>query len=207
MGSAPLKTKADGSSSIPTFTIIFHRRRFSACRRCFLDANDPKKIVGEVKRPFLVPEEEYEYYGRVPHIVFPSGALIRAGEVYLYYGATDTVSCVAMLNLADLLEQLVFTAGREMVRFEGNPIMAPVAEHAWESQATFNPAAIFEDGKVRILYRAMSDDNTSVIGYASSADGVHVKASTSPSTRRARSLSRSLCRAATPAAKIRASRR
>ena len=46
-----------------------------------LDLTDPKKIVGEVKRPFLVPEEEYEYYGRVPHVVFPSGALIRGKEV------------------------------------------------------------------------------------------------------------------------------
>jgi predicted GH43/DUF377 family glycosyl hydrolase len=61
-----------------------------------------------------------------------------------------------------------------MVRFEGNPIIAPIAEHKWESKATFNPAAILLNGKVRILYRAMSDDNTSVVGYASSVDGVHI---------------------------------
>jgi predicted GH43/DUF377 family glycosyl hydrolase len=132
------------------------------------------KIVGEVKRPFLVPEEEYEYYGRLPHIVFPSGALIRKAKVYLYYGATDTVSCVAMMDLEDLLEQLVFTTARELVRFEGNPIIAPIVEHKWEVNGTFNPAAIYEEGKVHILYRAMSEDNTSTVGYASSDDGVHI---------------------------------
>ena len=31
-----------------------------------------------------------------------------------------------------------------------------------------------KSGKVRIFYRAMSNDNTSVVGYASSADGVHI---------------------------------
>lgn len=174
VGSAPLKTKGGWLVFYSYIYNYFSPPAIFGVQAVLLDANDPKKIVGEVKRPFLVPEEEYEYYGRVPHIVFPSGALIRAGEVYLYYGATDTVSCVAMLNLADLLEQLVFTAGREMVRFEGNPIVAPVAEHKWEAKGTFNPAAILLDGKVRILYRAMSDDNTSVIGYASSVDGVHV---------------------------------
>ena len=59
------------------------------------------------------------------------------------------------------------------MRFERNPIIAPMAEHAWESKATFNPGAIYEGGKVHLFYRAMSDDNTSVLGYAASLDGVH----------------------------------
>jgi predicted GH43/DUF377 family glycosyl hydrolase len=69
----------------------------------------------------------------------------------------------------------VFTARRQFERFEGNPIILPIADHGWESQATFNPAAIYEDGKVHILYRAMGGDNTSVVGYASSRDGVHIE--------------------------------
>ncbi|MCL4529283.1 MAG: glycosidase, partial [Chloroflexi bacterium] len=52
--------------------------------------------------------------------------------------------------------------------------ISPVSEHPWESKATFNPAAFLLNGKVRILYRAMSEDNTSVVGYASSVDGVHI---------------------------------
>ena len=59
-------------------------------------------------------------------------------------------------------------------RFEGNPIISPLLEHPWESKATFNPAAIYEGGKVHIVYRAMSEDSTSVLGYASSKDGFFI---------------------------------
>jgi predicted GH43/DUF377 family glycosyl hydrolase len=34
-----------------------------------------------------------------------------------------------------------------------------------------NPGALYEDGKVHLVYRAMSGDNTSVMGYAVSSDG------------------------------------
>ena len=174
VGSAPLKTK-DGWLIFYSYIYnYFSPPATFGVQALLLDPNDPKKIIGEVKRPFLVPEEEYEFYGRVTRIVFPSGALARKDMIYLYYGATDTTSCVAILNFKDLLEELKLVAGRQLRRFEENPIITPMPEHAWEAQATFNPAAIYEGGKVRIFYRAMSNDNTSVIGYASSADGVHI---------------------------------
>jgi len=58
--------------------------------------------------------------------------------------------------------------------FFENPILVPEPKNDWEAQAVFNPAAIHEKGRVHIVYRAMSNDNTSVMGYASSADGVHI---------------------------------
>jgi predicted GH43/DUF377 family glycosyl hydrolase len=139
-----------------------------------LDAADPQKIIGEVKRPFMVPEDEYEHYGRVPHVVFPSGAVLRRSVIDLYYGATDTTSCVASIRTKDLVAELLLIEGRQFKRFDGNPIITPIADHAWESKAAFNPAAIFEEGKVHLLYRAMSDDNTSALGYASLSDGLRV---------------------------------
>ena len=59
-------------------------------------------------------------------------------------------------------------------RFPGNPILRPETTHWWESKAVFNPAAIYEGGKVHILYRALGDTDTSVIGYASSRDGFQI---------------------------------
>ena len=173
VGSAPLKTKKGWLLFYSYIYNYFAQPAIFGVQALLLDDKDPRKIVGEVKRPFLVPEEEYEHYGRVPHIVFPSGALVRRSNVYLYYGAADTTSCLAMFKLKDLLEELVFVAGRQLMRFERNPIIAPIAEHAWESKATFNPGAVYEGGKVHLFYRAMSDDNTSVFGYAASLDGVH----------------------------------
>ena len=61
-----------------------------------------------------------------------------------------------------------------MKRFEGNQILRPESTHWWESKTVFNPAAIYEGGKVYILYRALGDTDPSVIGYASSRGGVHI---------------------------------
>jgi len=60
-------------------------------------------------------------------------------------------------------------------RFDGNPILKPDAKHLWETKAVFNPAAIYEGGKVHILYRAIGDTDVSVLGYASSVDGLHIE--------------------------------
>jgi len=61
-----------------------------------------------------------------------------------------------------------------MRRFEGNPILAPVVNHAWESRVVFNPAAVYLDKRVHILYRAIGEDGVSRLGYASSSDGYHI---------------------------------
>jgi predicted GH43/DUF377 family glycosyl hydrolase len=49
-----------------------------------------------------------------------------------------------------------------------------VAEHSWESLSVSNAAAIDAYGSVHLLYRAMGADNTSTMGYARLADGLHV---------------------------------
>lgn len=54
-----------------------------------------------------------------------------------------------------------------------NPIISP-SPYGWESKATFNPAAFEHDGKVYIVYRAMGDDDSSVLGYACSCDGTTI---------------------------------
>lgn len=61
----------------------------------------------------------------------------------------------------------------ELVRFAGNPLLEPRPENQWESFAVFNPAALHLDGRVHLLYRAQGSDGTSVLGYASSHDGIH----------------------------------
>jgi len=58
-----------------------------------------------------------------------------------------------------------------MKRYSGNPILSPVVEHPWESRQVFNAAAIYLNGKVHLLYRAMGNDNISRVGYAISSDG------------------------------------
>lgn len=59
-------------------------------------------------------------------------------------------------------------------KFVGNPIIRPHPGHPWESYATFNAAAIYLNKKVHLLYRAIGPAYASVLGYASSKDGLHI---------------------------------
>ena len=62
-----------------------------------------------------------------------------------------------------------------MKRYKGNPILAPISENPWESIMVYNAAAIYEGGKVHILYRAQgSKTGISRVGYASSSDGFNI---------------------------------
>ncbi|MFA6585574.1 MAG: hypothetical protein WCS86_00205 [Candidatus Paceibacterota bacterium] len=62
----------------------------------------------------------------------------------------------------------------KLKRFSHNPIIEP-SPYPWESKATFNPTAFLVDGKIHLIYRAIGDDDVSVLGYASSLDGSKIK--------------------------------
>ncbi len=62
----------------------------------------------------------------------------------------------------------------KFVRFENNPIITPSPDFAWRARGAFNPAVVYEDGKVHLVYRAQNVEGTSVLGYASSRDGLHI---------------------------------
>lgn len=70
------------------------------------------------------------------------------------------------------LDKLIL--GPSIKRHAKNPILSPNPDNFWESKATFNPAALYEDGKVHLVYRAIGDTDTSVLGYAASSDGINI---------------------------------
>jgi len=179
VGATPIKTKYGWLliySHIQNFFPGGDRGPLFGIEALLLDLNDPRKIIGRTEGPMMVPEEPYELSGHVSNIVFPSGALLRDKTLTIYYGATDTTTCSASVNLDDLISSISSdTKDRwHFKRAEENPIIVPNPNHEWESKATFNPAAIDLGGKVHILYRALSNDNTSTIGYAASLDGVNI---------------------------------
>jgi predicted GH43/DUF377 family glycosyl hydrolase len=145
-----------------------------------LDLDNPLKILGRTRGPILVPRESYELLGHVPNVIFPSGAIIEKDTLFIYYGAADTTTCLAHVNVTDLIGTMrPETAARwHFHRSVKNPIITPDKTHPWEAQATLNPAALrFGKGKqatTHILYRALSQNNTSSIGYASSKNGLSV---------------------------------
>lgn len=175
VGAPPLKTKYGWLLLYAHIRNYFSNRRLFGVQAVLLDLENPAKIIAEFESPILTPREYYERIGIVPNVVFPSGALIKGDWVNLYYGAADTTCCLAYIKLSTLLrEMLKMTEEVKLTRFAGNPIITPTKKHGWESKCTFNPAAICLGGKVHIVYRAVSDDDTSVLGYAASRDGLHI---------------------------------
>lgn len=71
-----------------------------------LDARDPSQVIAETAATLLEPEAPEERFGQVPNVVFPCGAVVRAGEVYLYYGGADRVVCVARMSVDSLLNRM-----------------------------------------------------------------------------------------------------
>lgn len=69
-----------------------------------LDLDDPGKVIGMGRTPLLAPETEYECRGFRGEVIFPGGMILEdSGEVKIYYGAADTVECLATASVDDLL--------------------------------------------------------------------------------------------------------
>lgn len=70
-----------------------------------LDLEDPGKIIGRLAVPLLAPEAPYERSGGFRNdVIFPGGMILEdSGEVKIYYGAADTVECLATAHVDDLL--------------------------------------------------------------------------------------------------------
>jgi beta-1,4-mannooligosaccharide/beta-1,4-mannosyl-N-acetylglucosamine phosphorylase len=71
-----------------------------------LDLENPHKVIGMSKEPLLAPEADYEVKeGFRTNVIFPGGMILEdSGEVKIYYGAADTVECLATAHVDDLLE-------------------------------------------------------------------------------------------------------
>ncbi len=176
VGAPPIKTKYGWLVLYSYIRGYFSSQKLFSVEAVLLDLKDPLKIIARTQVPILTPEEYYEKIGIVSNVVFPSGAIIKGDWIHLYYGAADTTCCLALVGLSSLVSQML-KKKTETVRLERakeNPIIVPDRRHPWESRATFNPAALRIDNRTHILYRAMSDDNTSVFGYASTLDGTHI---------------------------------
>ena len=102
VGPPPVKT-TDG------WLIIYHGVDENYVYRsgaALLDVDEPRRIVARSRAPILEPEEPYEKKGFVPDVVFPQAAMVLEGTLYVFYGAADTVTCVATAHLEELLSWL-----------------------------------------------------------------------------------------------------
>jgi predicted GH43/DUF377 family glycosyl hydrolase len=73
-----------------------------------LDRDDPTTVLARGDEWIFGPHEPYERSGDVPDVVFSCGWVLRddGDTLHLYYGAADSVVCVAEASLTALLEHL-----------------------------------------------------------------------------------------------------
>lgn len=69
-----------------------------------LDLDEPWKVKHVTKHPILSPEAPYEMQGLVEHVCFPCAKIVEPdGTVKVYYGGADTVQCVALGRIDDII--------------------------------------------------------------------------------------------------------
>lgn len=73
-----------------------------------LDLDDPRKVIARTRNFIMEPEEYYEKFGLyIPYVIFPTAAVVKEGDVYLYYGACDTAIALATAPLADVVVRVM----------------------------------------------------------------------------------------------------
>ena len=76
-------------------------------RAALLDLDDPTKVLYRTEDSILDPKMPYEKEGIMSNVVFPCGAVVIRGELFIYYGGADKVCAVATIALKDLLTGLL----------------------------------------------------------------------------------------------------
>lgn len=107
LGPPPLLTKKG-------WLICYHGVRVTASGSVYrlglalLDRDNPDQLLARGNEWVLGPSEDYERSGDVPDVIFPCGWVLRddGDTLHLYYGAADTVVCLAEASLATLLDHL-----------------------------------------------------------------------------------------------------
>jgi beta-1,4-mannooligosaccharide/beta-1,4-mannosyl-N-acetylglucosamine phosphorylase len=112
-GAPPVKTPAGWLTVFHAVTIdkthelpAWHRNWFKTYTIgvMLLDLGKPWVVKGMCEEPLMVPEEPYELEGFRGHVLFPGGLILEDdGEVKIYYGAADTVECLATAHVDELI--------------------------------------------------------------------------------------------------------
>ncbi len=136
----------------------------------YFDKANPSKLVWRSDEPIY--EHPQEFY---KENIQPIGSAIIHDQLILYWSVNES----SIFSVACPIPVITEVPKKKIFSFlinkaTNNPIITPRPNVPWESRATFNTAAIYEDGKVHFLYRALGDTDLSVLGYATSTDGLTI---------------------------------
>jgi predicted GH43/DUF377 family glycosyl hydrolase len=133
-----------------------------------LDKNDPNTVLWRSDEALWEQTRDWK-----KTLVKPVGIIQFNDSLYSYWSFGQDGIFAINFNLKRQIEIINQGIHPVLEKHHKNPILTSRVELPWESQATINPAAVYEKDKVHLAYRAIGDSGLSVVGYAASKDGIH----------------------------------
>jgi predicted GH43/DUF377 family glycosyl hydrolase len=105
-GCPPIETEAG-------WLVIYHgvydvntKHIYVACA-ALLDIDNPVKVIARLPYPLFSPEHDWELFGVVNNVVFPTGCAVFDDMLYIYYGAADSRISAVSLSMNELINELL----------------------------------------------------------------------------------------------------
>lgn len=132
--------------------------------------DNPSEILWRASEPLWDTTQNW-----IQNTVAPIGIVLHNKQFISYWNVEGEGIFSVVYSLFGLNNGIdTKNVSLRLKRAPQNPMIAPNHENNWEAFNTFNPAAFYEDGRVHLLYRAQGFDYISVLGYATSTDGITV---------------------------------
>ena len=128
-----------------------------------INALDLKTVLWRVTNPLWQTSEKIK----------PLKLSVKSKSIYFDYSKKKEGLSI-QIPLPKILKITKKNNFPALKRVTKNPILKPNASNQWESSAVFNSAALYLNNEVHFIYRAITDEGISVLGYAKSNDGIHI---------------------------------
>lgn len=133
-----------------------------------LDKKDPKKVLWAPTEPLWKKTGEF---GNVE--MSPLGVAKMDRRLIAYW--QDAEGKIYAVDFPEFDHRGTIkkpkTTFPTLEKLKHNPVLEPVSSNPWESKAVFNAAVVSDRDTIHFIYRAVGDDDISVLGYAASHDG------------------------------------
>ena len=99
-GAPPIKTPEG-------WLVIYHAKGDNSVYSLFcmlLALDEPYRVIRRASVPLMTPTEPYETAGFFPNVIFSNGIAERDDKIYVYYGASDETTNVAITDIESLLD-------------------------------------------------------------------------------------------------------
>ncbi len=147
-----------------------HNTTSYSIKAMLFDIDDPAKPIWDAPRTIMNQEGHK----------LPIGVAVDNHIVSYWQRWDGDLIAIDHGDLTHFLSGTQTSKHPKLERHHKNPLLTPRSDHDWQSVAVFNPAAIYDDGKIHLIYRAVGESNISMWGHAVSQDGVNYKVDDKP---------------------------